>query len=150
MTTGMVMVTASLFAATAWAGDSADHSKLGGAWQVQGEARKGPASVWVLEEKGDAIHVTYSQGDQKLSEFECNALGRECEIKDSGRQAKVSMWFSGPKLVELETKGSEVVKRRFALSGQGDTMELEVIPIVPVGRSETKLLKRIQTYGTKQ
>ena len=77
-------------------------------------------------------------------------MGRECEIKDSGRQAKVSMWFSGPKLVELETKGSEVVKRRFALSGQGDTMELEVIPIVPVGRSETKLLKRIQTSGTKQ
>lgn len=148
--TGMIMLTASLFAATAWAADSADHSKLGGAWQVQGEARTGPASVWVLEEKGDAIHVTYSQGDQKLSEFECNAMGRECEIKDSGRQAKVSMWFSGPKLVELETKGSEVVKRRFALSGQGDTMELEVIPIVPVGRSETKLLKRIQTSGTKQ
>lgn len=67
MMTGMIMLTASLFAATAWAADSADHSKLGGAWQVQGEARTGPASVWVLEEKGDAIHVTYSQGDQKLS-----------------------------------------------------------------------------------
>ena len=38
MMTGMIMLTASLFAATAWAADSADHSKLGGAWQVQGEA----------------------------------------------------------------------------------------------------------------
>jgi Carboxypeptidase regulatory-like domain len=149
MTTGTVVLTAALFVGTAWAGDNADHAKLGGAWQVQSEAGKGPASVWVLEEKGDAVHITYSRGDQKLAEFECNAMGRECEIKDSGKQAKVSMWYSGPKLVELETRGSEVVKRRFAVSGQGDTMELEVIPIVPSGPSETKLLKRLQASGTK-
>jgi hypothetical protein len=148
MRTGMVTV--ALFAAAAWAADNTDHSKIGGAWQVQNEAGKGPALVWVLEEKGDAIHVTYSHGDQKLSEFECNAMGRECQIKDSGRQAKVSMWFSGAKLVELETKGSEVVKRRFTVSGQGDTMELEVIPIVPVGRSETMRLKRMQAAAIQQ
>ncbi len=150
MTTGMAVFAVSVFAATAWAADSGEHLKLSGAWQVQNEAGKGPAPVWVLQEKGDAIHVSYSQGDQKLSEFECNAMGRECKIKDSGRQATVSMWFSGPKLIELETKGSEVVKRRFAVSDQGDTMELEVIPIVPVGRSETKLLKRLQASGMKQ
>lgn len=142
MRTGIAAL-AALFASAAWASDSTDHTKLCGAWQVQSEAGKGPGLIWVLKENGDAIHVTYSRGNQKLAEFECNAMGRECAIKDSGHQAKVSMWFSGPKLVELETKGSDVVKRRFAVSDQGDTMELEVIPIVPNGQTETQQLKRV-------
>jgi hypothetical protein len=46
------------------------------------------------------------------------------------------MWFNGPKLVELETRGAQVVKRRFSITGDGDTMDLETIPIVPTGKSE--------------
>jgi hypothetical protein len=150
MTVSIVVLVASLFAATALADDSADRARLGGAWQIQNEAGTQSLAVWILEEKRDAIHITYSQGDQKFAEFECNTVGRECDMKDSGRQAKVSIWFSGPKLVELETRGSEVTKRRFAVSGQGDTMELEVIPIVPAGKTETKQLKRVQISGPKQ
>jgi hypothetical protein len=62
----------------------------------------------------------------------------------------VSVWFSGPKLVELETKGSEVIKRRFQVAGQGDTMQLEVISIVPDGRTETKMLKRVEASTSKR
>jgi hypothetical protein len=144
------MLATFFFAAGALADENPDRARLGGAWQVQIEAGKGPAFVWVLEQKSDAIHVTNLKGDQKLVEFECNTIGRECEIKDSGRQAKVSMWFTGSKLVELETRGEEVVKRRFAVSSQGDTLELEVIPIIPNGRTETMQLKRVRISEPKQ
>jgi len=70
-------------------------------------------------------------------------MGRECEGKDAGREAKISLWFSGPKLVQLETRGSEVVKRRFAASQPGDSMEIEVIPIVPDGKKQVLKLKRL-------
>ena len=56
----------------------------------------------------------------------------------------VSMWFNGPRLVELETKGSEVVKRRFMILPKGDVMEMELIPIVPGGKPETFQFKRVE------
>jgi hypothetical protein len=63
---------------------------------------------------------------------------------------KVSMCFNGPKLVELETRGNQVVKRRFTVTGDGDTMDLETIPIVPTGKSETTHLRRVPSVVPKQ
>jgi len=133
-----------LFATSAVGDDGSARAKLIGRWKPQESAAK-EAGVWTLEAKnGDILRVTHSLGDQKLSELECSTTGRECEIKDSGKTAKVSMWFNGAKLVELETKGREVVKRRFAVAKQGDTLEVEIIPIVPEGRPETLRFARTQ------
>jgi hypothetical protein len=43
----------------------------------------------------------------------------------------MSMWFNGPKLIELETTGNQGVKRRFTVTGDGDSMELETIRVAP-------------------
>src|ERR1051326_8872677 len=121
-----------------------DREKLLGSWQSQLTSAQvgGP---WMIESKGaDVWHITHSVGDQKLLEFECSTMGRDCEAKESGKPAKVSMWFNGPKLVELETKGKEVVKRRFAVAGEGDTLDIEVIPIEPAGKTETLRFRRLQ------
>jgi hypothetical protein len=91
-----------------------------------------------------------SDGTQTVVEFECDTLGKECAIQDAGRRSKVSMWFNGSKLVELETRGSQVVKRRFSLTGDGDTMDVEIIPIVPSGKSETTHFKRVRPTVAKQ
>jgi hypothetical protein len=128
-----------LFGIAAWADDQADRVKLLGAWDSQDESAK---VAWTLESKGDKLHITYSQGDQKVAEFECNTKGRDCDSKLAGAKAKVSLWFNGPKLVELETHGAQIVKRRFAVAGQGDQMEVEVIPIAPDGKPETQHFKR--------
>ena len=53
------------------------------------------------------------------------------------------MWFNGPRLVELETHGSEVIKRRFRALEKDGAMEIEVIPISPNGKTETVQLQRI-------
>lgn len=129
----------------AWADDYDDRSKLMGKWEVQAENSSAKGVVWVVEDKSDAkrasIHVTQSLGAQKVAEYECE-LGQECKVQDSGKSATVTMYFNGAKLVELETRGKETFKRRFTLAQQPDTLEVEVIPIVPEGATEKLVFKR--------
>jgi hypothetical protein len=139
-----------LLVSTAFADDDSSRAKLMGKWQ-QSDGNGEAKSTWALEEvTADSIHVTNSSGAQTVAEFECNTLGKECAVKDAGRKSKVSMWFNGPKLVELETKGSQVVKRRFSITGDGDAMELETIPIAPDGKVETAHFKRVPPVVAKQ
>jgi hypothetical protein len=42
----------------------------------------------------------------------------------------------------METTGTLVVKRRFAVTGIGETMDLETIPVTPSGQTETTHFKR--------
>jgi hypothetical protein len=118
----------------ALADDTADRDKLAGSWQSPDGAR------WVLDSKADSVHIAEFDHDRKVAEFECNTLGRECAVKDAGKSAKVTMYFNGPKLVLLETRGSEVVKRRF--HANGDQLEVETMPLVPQGKTETATLSR--------
>jgi hypothetical protein len=113
-----------------------------GAWESQSGTDSGSKVTWLLESKGDAVRVTCLRGSQKLAEFECDTDGKECPTKVSGHAVKVSLWFNGPKLVELETRGSEVVKRRFAIAGAGEEMDLEIIPIASDAKAETLHFKR--------
>ena len=142
-----LLVAATAFAAQAYAADDQDHTKLAGTWQVEQGSTEDAASTWTFQERADAIHITTAQGATKLADFECNTEGRDCAVSESGKKIKVSMWFAGPMLVELETRGSDVVKRRFGVSGQGDTLEMEVIPIVPQGKTEQVTLKRVSSAG---
>jgi hypothetical protein len=146
----MIALSTLLLASTALADDDSSRARLMGKWQQidgDGEAR----STWGLEEgSADSIHVTNSSGAQILTEFECNTVGKECVVKDAGRKSKVSMWFNGPKLVELETRGAQVLKRRFSITGDGDTMDIEIIPIAPAGKVETSHFKRVSPVMAKQ
>jgi hypothetical protein len=67
----------------------------------------------------------------------------------AGKKATVSVWFNGPKLVQLETQGASVVKRRFAALPQGEAIEVKTIPIVPDGNGETVRFKREQVSAQK-
>jgi len=122
--------------------DQGDRQKLIGSWEPQGAAENTPTSSWTFSTARNATRVTQRDGGSKVADFTCGTDGVSCEINVAGRKALVSMWFNGPRLVELETKGSEVVKRRFRILSQGDLMEMEVIPIVPRGKTETFEFKR--------
>jgi hypothetical protein len=131
-----------MFAAVALPQDNEQRAKLSGAWELQDAANGQDSRGWSFEPTGDSIHVVHTLGGRTVADFECNTVGKECEIKESGHKAKVALWYSGPKLIELETKGSDVLKRRFAV--QGDAMEMEKIPVVPTGSAETLKFKRGQ------
>jgi hypothetical protein len=128
--------------------DQNDREKLIGSWELQYAPLTSLSSHWTFSEQGKSIHVTQLEGTNTVANFECDINGDSCEIKVSGKRAMVSLWFNGPKLVELETKGSEVVKRRFEIISQGDgageVMEMEVIPIVPSEKTEIYRYKRLQ------
>lgn len=120
--------------------DTHSPKTLEGAWTSIESG--GGASGWVFEQKGAALRVAEMKGTDKLAEFECGTDGRECEFKDAGKKANVSMWFNGPKLVQLITQGSQVVKRRFTISADGNELEVEVMPVAPAGKTETSRYKR--------
>ena len=145
----MVTLSVLLLASSAFADDDSSRAKLMGRWEQSG-GNEETKSTWDLEGVGSSIHVTNSKGKQTVVEFECNTVGKECAVEDAGRRSKVSMWFNGPKLVELETRGTEIVKRRFSITGDGDTMDLETISIAPSGKVETAHFKRIPSAVAKQ
>jgi hypothetical protein len=122
--------------------DSAVRAKLMGEWQ-QSDGNGVTKATWTLKETGSSIHLSNSANAAIVMDFDCNTEGKECTVKHSGHSSKVSIWFNGAKLVELETTGSQVVKRRFTVTGDGDSMELETIPMVPTGPAETTHFKRI-------
>jgi hypothetical protein len=96
----------------------------------------------VIEQKDDTAHFINSEGDQKI-DFACNTRGKECQVKEAGKGAKISMWFNGPSLIQMEIKGSDVTKRKFSVDGE--KLVLEVMPIAPAGKTETFHFKRSET-----
>ena len=143
MTSQMIALTALLFCVPVLADDVSDRTKPLGSWQAQDVSGK-EAAVWVLEMKGTALHISESLGNMKISEFECVPKGVDCEGTVGGIKATVSMYYDGSALVQLETKGSDVTRRRFSVPAQPDMMDLEVRPIVGAGKAETLHLKRIK------
>ena len=92
------------FGAAALADDQNDRQKLLGSWDLQGPAENSPASSWVFSPAKDSIRVAQLEGANKVADFACSTRGTSCEVKTGGKKATVSMWFNGPKLVELDTK----------------------------------------------
>jgi hypothetical protein len=125
------------------ADDDASRAKLMGSWQLADSGKD--AAVWTIQEKADILHIINSVGGRIMAEFDCDSFGHECAIKDGGRPAKVSLWYLGPKLVEMETetKGGVVWRRTFVVTGEGDTMDIEVAQIAPSTKTETLHFKRV-------
>lgn len=132
-----------LLAAPLRADNASDRAGLLGSWQQPPESGK-EAAVWVLQMKGMSLHITESVGAQAVSEFECPPKGAECEGTAEGKKASVSLYYDGPALVEIETRGSDVTRRKFMVAKQSDTLDIEVMPIVGDNKAETLHLKRIR------
>ena len=125
----------------ALADDTSDRANLIGAWQPQDSA----SASWTLQINGEEMHLTQMQHEQKASDFQCNTVARECDVKDAGEKLKVSMWYNGPKLVVQEIRGPKVLKYRFHALDR-DNLELEVVPIVPDGKAQLlKFVRRTQS-----
>lgn len=117
--------------ATTW-GQQPAQPNFSGTWRQQSDH----AVRLVVEQKDDSVHITELKGTETIADYTCNTLGKECNVKYQGHAAKVSFWFNGSKLVELETRGSAVTKRRFELANGDKTINVELSSIVPEGKSE--------------
>jgi hypothetical protein len=112
-----------------------ERASLIGSWVQNG----GPAA-WVIDSRPDGLHVTQVEGSAPVADFQCNTDGQSCEIKIGGHKATVSMYYNGPALVQLETKGNQVVKRRFEILPSG-AMKVEVTPMSATSTIRTEELE---------
>lgn len=119
--------------AVASADQKADRAGLSGSW-----VQNGGSDAWVINSAADGLHVTQIEGANPVADFQCNTDGQNCEVKIKGHKATVSMYYNGSALVQLETKGDLIVKRRFTLLPSGE-MKVEVTPMT--GRVQTEELE---------
>jgi hypothetical protein len=126
-----------ILAGAAFAGDLEDREKLLGHWQ-NGSGNK---EVWMLESKGELLHVTRSEEGKVTLEAECRPDGSDCNGTESGKKIKISMYYNGPALVQMETHDSSVTTRKFTLNGESG-LSIEVKPITGPGKAETITLTR--------
>jgi len=135
-----------LLAGAVVADDDASRAKLMGSWELT-DAGKDP-QIWTFQAKdakGDVIHVTNVAAQKTLMEFDCDSFGHDCVVKDNGKTAKVSLYYNGPKLIQMETRGPLICKRAFVITGEGDTMELVWEIFAPSAKTETLHFKRVSS-----
>jgi hypothetical protein len=140
-----IVAVGALLAAAAAADDDASRAKLMGSWETV-EAGK-DAQTWTFQPKdpkGDVLHVTNASPQKTMMEFDCDSFGHDCVVKDNGRNAKVSLYYNGPKLIQMETRGPFICKRIFLITGDGDTMDLTQEVYAPSAKTETLHFRRVQ------
>jgi hypothetical protein len=141
-----------LAATCALASDEDQRAKLTGSWEIQtsgATAGVKDASAYTLQPSQDGMRISGTDEGKVIVEVNCK-MAQECKIKDEGHSATVMMYFNGPKLVENETIGSRVIRKRYSVTDDGNTMQIEVIPIQPEGKTEVILFKRAAAQSAKQ
>lgn len=125
----------SALATAARADQQADRASLTGSWIQNGGIR-----AWVIEPSGDTLHMTLLEGSSPVADFSCAPDGHDCETKISGHKATVSLYYNGSALVQLETKGGQIVKRRFAATG--NSLKVQVTPMNGTAVTEEREFER--------
>jgi hypothetical protein len=120
---------------------AADDSKpnLSGNWHLKEPAKTATAMTMVIEQKGASVHISKSttgaDGKEQKLEFQCSTDGKECEVPGT----KVSLWFDGAALVEMDA-GEAISKITMKLDG--GQLKVELSHIFPDGEPETFILAK--------
>ena len=135
-----------LFAIAAIAQDSKPN--FSGNWQLNSgkselHSGKTASETLKIEQKGASIHVVRttkaSDGKETVTEFNCTTDGKDCDAKG----AKVSLWYDGKDLVEMDI-GSEVVTRtRMSLAPDGKSINCETSFISPQSDGDKIYLEKL-------
>lgn len=127
------------------ADQDADRASLIGSW-VQPNGN----NAWIINNAADGLHITQIEGSGTVADYQCNLDGHDCDVKIGGHKAAISMYFNGATLVQIETKGDQIVKRRFSVLPSGTTMKLEVIPMAEHAETEELEFERGQPLTRKK
>jgi hypothetical protein len=119
-----------------------DRPNMTGRWQIDPARSEGGGgeTLSIQAKDDDSLHYLLESHNGGIAEFQCITDGRECAMTDGGHKAKVSVWFNGDSLGMMETRGSNVVKRKLTVTGS--TLQMDVIPIVPQGKTDKLVFTR--------
>ncbi len=99
-----------------------DRASLVGTWNEHGGTHG-----WVIESSAKGLHMTQLDASAPIADFTCATDGHDCDIKISGKKGKVSLYYNGSALIQMETKGDLITKRKFTIDGDG--LKVEVTPM---------------------
>jgi hypothetical protein len=125
-----------------------DRPNLSGTWQFDSAKSelhtvRAAGATWVINEDDSSIQITESEtGASKKIELKCTTDGKECKV--AGSKIKTSFWYNGAMLVEMETKGDNVVRYRMKLSDDGKTLTVDTTSIVPQSTQNDVMVFRKQ------
>jgi hypothetical protein len=107
-----------------------------GSWQLnvaksEIHASNVAAGTWLIEQRGLSIHVLRAEklpeGKETKREFRCTADGKDCETDG----IKISLWYDGNVLVEMDVDRETIDKYGIALAAGGKALTVELTHIVP-------------------
>jgi hypothetical protein len=131
-----------IFTLVAHSDDNDARETIIGTWQVQSDVDHPSPPQWSFTRKDAAIEITEIEDGSRVASYLCKTDGTFCQVKAGGEKATISLWFNGPSLVEMEKRGLDVLERRFVVLPQKDTMEMQLVHVVPGGKTEMFRLKR--------
>ena len=119
-----------------------------GKWELnagKSELHGGKASAVniAIEQKGASIHVLKTMkaanGKESVTEFTCTTDGKDCDAK----VYKVSLWYDGAALVEMDVSDDLVSKSSMTLGEDAKTISVTVTYIAPQGEAEKLVLDKM-------
>jgi hypothetical protein len=135
-----------LLAATATGQQSKPN--FSGKWQANAEKSQfhsGRACVanLTIEQEGASIHVVRAMkadnGKDSVTEFTCKTDGKDCDAKG----VKVSLWYDGASLVEIDVAGDLVTKTSMTLGENAKTISATVAYISPKAEADKLVLEKM-------
>jgi hypothetical protein len=120
---------------------------LSGKWQLntrksEVHSRIPYAVNLAMDQKGSAIHLVRTArtnaGRDTVTEFNCTTDGKDCDVKG----VKISLWYDGASLVEMDIAVQSVTKSSMTLSDDGKTISIDVNYISPPGDREKLVLEK--------
>ena len=135
---------ATLAAATSLIGPARADQQADRANLIVSWVQSGGNNAWVIDAAADGLHIKQIEGSGTVADYQCNLNGDDCNVKIAGHKAAISMYFNGSTLVQIETKGDQIVKRRFSVLPSGASMKLEIIPMAEHARTEELQFERGQ------
>src|SRR5579884_4511590 len=79
-----------------------------------------------INENNGKLHFVQSAGNE-TEDWTCGTAANQCDLPGV-QKGKVSVWYNGPALVIMETRGEKVTKERLQFSADKSKLELEIVP----------------------
>jgi hypothetical protein len=121
---------------------NADRPNFTGKWQLDTSKSeihsKVNATAWAIQQNEDSIAIN-QEINGKTALVKCATTGTNCKAKPDGESGEVMFYYNGALLVETDFLGHDkehVVKKRLRLAADGNSIEIEVLHVAPVGPTE--------------
>jgi hypothetical protein len=121
-------------------GMAADHPNLNGTWlldQSQSAIKDSHPDALSITQKPDSVQISLvSEDKDRTLEIDCRTLGQDCKVTEGGKPVQLSVYYNGPRLVLVQFGGRHQengIKRRFGLSDDGNSLQMEIIHIMASG-----------------